>query len=326
VVTLVTGATGFLGSRVARLLCGRGERVRVLVRTSSDRRRIADLPVEVVIGDVTDRKSVEEAMSGAARVYHVAAHYELGPEDPALMERINVGGTRAVLEVAAARSIRAVHVSSVTALGPTGPAPEGEAHWRVHGPPRSVYEDTKRRAHEVARRIAAAGAPLRIALPVTIYGPDDPSVIGHFHRFFVRGFVPLAALPDMMISFVHVDDCAEGLERVLERGKDGEEYILSAQVLSFRQWHASLASACGRAAPRGYLPGWAVRRFAPLAARLAPLAGVSAGFVREAVAMSGTVHWAFSGDKASRELGFAPRSLDAGLRQVAAFYRPDAGC
>ncbi|HVY46039.1 MAG TPA: SDR family NAD(P)-dependent oxidoreductase, partial [Minicystis sp.] len=159
-VALVTGATGFLGSRLARRLTLRGERVRVLARPTSSLRRIEDLVargLEVARGDVTDRASVEAAMEGARRVYHVAALYEIGARDPAAMERINVGGTEHVLGAAAARGLPAVYVSSVVALGPTGAEPADETH-EARAAPRSAYEATKRAAHAIARRLAAEGA------------------------------------------------------------------------------------------------------------------------------------------------------------------------
>src|SRR5947199_329234 len=174
--SLVTGASGFLGGRTAAALCGRGEAVRVLVRPTSDRRRIADLPVEYAEGDVTDRASVEKALDGVETVYHAAALYELGTGKPEYMEQVNVGGTANVLEAAHERGILAVHVSSVAALGPTGDTPAVEGHWR-QDMPRSPYEATKKKAHVVARDMAAGGARVRIAMPGTIYGPDDSSLL-----------------------------------------------------------------------------------------------------------------------------------------------------
>jgi len=319
-ISLVTGATGFLGSRLARRLAERGDRVRVLARPTSDRRRIAGLDVEIRTGDITDRSSVEAALDGAEAVYHVAALYELGTPDPARMETINVGGTRNVLEAAARRAIPAVHVSSVVALGPSGPAPVGESHWRAETP-RSAYEATKRAAHEIARELARGGASVRIALPVTIYGPDDPSLVGRFHAHFLRGHIPVGALADMTMSLVHVDDCAAGLVRIAEAGHNGEEYILCGDAVTFRRWIEALARVAGRAAPRVWLPDWLLRGTAPFARLAAPVAGLSSSLVREGMAMAEDVHWSFSAEKARRDLAWTSRSLEDGLRTVVAFHR-----
>jgi nucleoside-diphosphate-sugar epimerase len=317
--TLVTGATGFLGSALVRLLRARGEAVRVLVRETSDRRRIEGLDAEVAVGDVTEGASVERAMEGAAAVYHVAALYELGTKDPARMRRINVDGTRHVLEAAHARGALAIHVSSVVALGPTGTTPACETH-RDDGDSRSPYEATKREAHVFARELAARGARVRIALPATIYGPDDPSLTGKFHAMYARGVVRVGALEEMTMSLVHVDDCAEGLVCIAERGKDGEAYVLCGQAVTMREWMGALARATGRRAPRVWLPSWAVRRAGPWVATVAPLAGFSRALVREGLAMADDVHWAFTAAKARRDLGWEARPLDEGLRTVARFH------
>jgi nucleoside-diphosphate-sugar epimerase len=321
---LVTGATGFLGSRLAHRLHARGDGVRVLARKTSSLRRLEGVPVDVAIGDVTDRASIERAMDGIETVFHCAAVYEIGASDPAQMEQVNVEGTRNVLEVAHAYGARVVHVSSTAALGPTGEYPADESNWSSEAP-RSVYEATKRRAHELARAMIDRGAKIRIAAPVTIYGPDDPSLIGMTHRYFVKGLVPVGARAHLAISFVHVDDCADGVARIAERGRDGELYVLSADVVTFKEWLTALARASGRAAPRVWLPDWLLDAARPGATLLAPLAGFSRALVREGYAMSSDVHWAYSGDKARRELGWSPRPLVDGLREVASFYQRQKG-
>src|SRR5437899_4108072 len=161
-------------------------------------------------------------------VYHSAALYELGTADPSYMERVNVEGTANVLEAANDRGILAVHVSSVAALGPTGRTPVVEGHWR-QDMPRSPYEATKKRAHILARDMAGSGARVRISMPGSIYGPDDPSLLGLAHKYLFRG-MPVAIGARLIMSFVHVDDCADGLVRIAERGRDGEEYILASQT------------------------------------------------------------------------------------------------
>lgn len=319
-LNLVTGATGFLGSRLTRLLCSRGQKARAFVRATSDRRRLTGLDVEFAEGDITDRDSLERALDGAGVVYHCAAVYEIGTSDPERMRRVNVGGTKNVLAAAAAHGARVIYVSSVVALGPTGSAPADERHW-LGDRPRSAYQATKRRAHELARSAAGEGQAVRIALPVTVYGPDDPSRIGDLHAWFMRGMLKVAAFADLKMSMVYVDDCAEGLWLIAQRGHDGDEYILGECVVTFRQWFETLARLSGRPAPRLYLPDRLVRSSRRVAERLAPLAGFPSELVREGLGMVAGVHWAFSGDKARRELGWKPRAFDRGLAEVVGWYR-----
>jgi dihydroflavonol-4-reductase len=313
-LSLVTGATGFLGSRLAHALTARGERVRALVRASSDRRRLTGLDLEWAEGDVTDRASVQRAVRGVDRVFHCAAVYEMGAGDPERMRAVNVAGTQHVLSAAAEGRAVAVHVSSVVALGPTGEGKVGdESHWAGDAP-RSPYEATKREAHLVARQMARAGSRVRIALPVTIYGPDDPSLTGETHKWIARGAMRVAALAEVPMTLVHVDDCAEALALLAERGKDGEEYVLADRAVTFREWFTMAASAAGRRPPSAWLPDSLVMGVARVSAVAPPL-------VREGLAMSLGVRWAFRGDKARRELGWAPRPLEDGLRETMSWYR-----
>jgi nucleoside-diphosphate-sugar epimerase len=312
----VTGATGFLGSRTAAALCARGEQVRVLVRTTSNRRRLEGLPVEYAEGDVTDRASVEKALDGVEVVYHSAALYELGTGDPDYMERVNVGGTENVLSAAHERGILAIHVSSVAALGPTGTQPVVEGHWR-QDMPRSPYEATKKRAHLLARSMAESGARVRISMPGSIYGPDDPSLLGTAHKFLFRG-MPVAIGAGLIMSFVNVDDCADGLVRIAERGRDGGEYILVGETATFRQWFETIADVTGKNPPRFYLPDFIVWDVGDVVRRAVP--GRPGRILRDAIAMSAGEHWSFSSEKARRELGWEPHSLRHGMIELRDWY------
>ena len=316
---LVTGATGFLGSDLTRLLRQRGEDVRVLVRRTSDRRRLAGLDLDEREGDITDRESVAKAIDGADVVYHVAAMYELGTTAPERMEKINVGGTTNVLEEAAEHGITTVYVSSVAALGPTGPEPVGEEHWAPEPAP-SVYGRTKREAHAVFKRLAGEGAPVRAALPGMIYGPDDTSVLGTLLRLLGRGLLPIASMSDMRIGFVHVRDCADALTCIAERGRDGEEYIVSADVASVREWLAEAARVSGHRPPVAYLPFGVIRLLGKVGEPIAPLVGIPKPVVVENIAMVDGIHHAFSGEKARRELGWQPRPFADGLRETMEWY------
>jgi dihydroflavonol-4-reductase len=315
VLSLVTGATGFLGSRVARALAARGDRVRALVRRTSDTRRLAGVDVETAFGDVTDAASVVRALAGATRVFHCAAVYEIGARDPDRMRRVNVEGTRHVLDAVARSNALAVHVSSVVALGPTPPGQlADESHWTGDAP-RAPYEATKREAHVLARAAASAGASVRIGIPVTIYGPDDPSLTGETHKWIARGAMRVGALADVPMTFVHVDDCAEAIVLLAERADDRDEYVLAERSVTFKEWFTLAALAAGRRPPSVWLPDGVVHGFA-LASRVLP------PVVREGLAMSLGVRWAFRGDKAKRDLDWAPRPFEEGLRETMAFYRP----
>jgi dihydroflavonol-4-reductase len=317
VVSLVTGATGFLGSRLVRVLAARGDGVRALVRRGSDLRRLAALPgaeVDRVEGDVTDAASLRGALDGVERVFHCAGVHGLGSDDAARMRAVNVGGTQNVLRAAAERRILAVHVSSVVALGPTRPGElADESHW-TGDTPRSAYEATKREAHRIGRSMARAGARLRIALPVTLYGPDDPGLTGRAHAWLAGGAVRVAALGSMPVTLLHVDDCAEGLALVAERGADGDEYILGGACVTFREWFTLAATLAGRRPPAVWLPDALVRG-------VGAASRVASSRVHEALAMSAGARWAFRADKAKRDLGWTPRSLEEGLRETMAFYR-----
>lgn len=314
--TVVTGAGGFLGGRIARLLVARGERVRALDVSPAALARLPAAGVEHVRADITDRCAMEDAVRGAGRVIHVAALYELGTRDPRRMEAINVGGTENVLAAAAFHGIPCVHVSSVAALGPTEHTPADESHWNPEAP-RSAYDATKRGAHEIARRMARDGASIRIAMPATIFGAGDPSMVGWAHAWLARGRIRVGVRPAMRLAFVHVDDCADGVVRVLDRGTDGGEYILSGANPTLGEWFAAFARACGRPAPRLVLPSWLVDAAGDAAARLPPRTR-PLRLLRDAAAMSKGVHWAFSGGKARRELGWSPRSFDDGLADTVA--------
>jgi len=267
-----------------------------------------------VEGDVTDAASLRSAMGGVERVFHCAGVHEIGSSDATRMRAVNVGGTQNVLRAAAEGRILAVHVSSVVALGPTRPGEVAdESHW-TGDPPRSAYEATKREAHSIARSMARAGARLRIALPVTVYGPDDPGLTGDVHRWLARGAVRVGARGAVPVTLLHVDDCAEGLALVAEKGTDGDEHILGDTCVTLREWFTLAATLAGRRPPRAWLPDVMTRGVA-LASRMAPPR------VREGLAMALEGRWAFRADKARRDLGWTPRSLEEGLRETMAFYR-----
>jgi dihydroflavonol-4-reductase len=312
---LVTGATGFLGSHLARRLCGRGDDVRVLVRSTSDLSRLRDLPVDIVEGDVTDATAVDRAVVGCDQVFHVAAYLEFGPDDPTFMEQVNVGGTEHVLGAAAEAGVPAVHVSSVASFGPTGTEMCDETYW-CPDEPIVAYERTKRDAHLVARRLASDGAAVRIAAPGGLYGWVDTSELAQLIKAYVLYPIPVGYMPEMVHSVVNVDDCADGLVRIAERGADGDEFVLASETVTLAHWFELFCRGAGRRPPSVYVPTAALRAVAPLLERLDRYGIPGSAMALETLGMA-TRHIAYSGAKARRDLGWEPRSLEQGMSELA---------
>ncbi len=321
---LVTGATGFLGSHVARRFAERGANVRVLVRTTSDRSRLDGVDVEAAIGDVTDLASVERAIEGTDLVVHCAAVVEFGPRDPSLMAAVNVGGTEHVLGAAAARSIPAVYVSSLAALGetPADQPPQDESWWNP-GPPAAAYEGHKRAAHLFARSLVADGAAVRIVMPGGIYGAGDQSTMFDLIRSYALWPLPLGYFPEVRQSTVNVDDCADAIVRVADHGTDGGEYIAVAEAVTIKEWLTLIAHGAGHRPPVVHLPTGVVRALGGPGATVAGWLGQSPTMVTETIAVA-THDSAYTGAKLRAELGWEPRPLAVGMAEMATAIKADA--
>src|SRR6185437_8894787 len=227
--TLVTGATGFVGSAVARALVARGHAVRLLARPASDRRNLAGLAAEVVEGDLTDAASLAPAVAGCRYLFHVAADYRIWVPDPEAMIRANVGGTVALMQAAQAAGVeRIVYCSSVAALGLTKDGtPARETTPVTEEAIVGLYKKSKYRAEQaVLDMVATKGLPAVIVNPSTPVGPRDikPTPTGKMIADAASGRMP--AYLDTGLNVVHVDDVAEGHVLALERGVVGEKYIL----------------------------------------------------------------------------------------------------
>ena len=325
----ITGATGFIGSRLTRALLAAGDGVSVLARTPS---RAADLESEgarVVAGDVTDEvEQLAVGMSGADVVFHLAAIYEIGPADIAATERINVHGTRQVIDAARAAEVPSiVYVSTVAAYGSTRPGEVADETHLEHytGEWKSTYERTKHGAHLIAQRAAEDGAPVRIASPGGVYGPGDTSMVGVLLKTWLRGLAPMVPFGRARFSFVHVDDVVTGLRLVYEQGAIGRDYILGGQIASILDFVTAAARASGRRPPRGVLPTRALRVMAPMSGPFLPRLGMNTRMLREGIPMLDGRDWAYSPARAQAELGYTYRSLDQGMPETVAWARHDLG-
>jgi len=319
--TLLTGATGFVGSAVARTLLARGHALRVLVRPGSNRANLAGLDVDLAEGDLTDAASLTRATAGCRYVLHVAADYRLWVPDPAAMERANVAGTVALLRAAQAAGVeKIVYCSSVAALGLTGTTAPADETTPVH--PDSIagiYKQSKYRAEQaVLALIRDEGVPALIVNPSTPVGPRDikPTPTGKMIRDAAAGRMP--AYVDTGLNVVHVDDVAEGHVLALERGRIGEKYILGGEDLALRDIFARAAAAAGRPPPRLSLP---IAPLIPLALACEALArfGIEPLVTREMLAMARKKMF-FSSAKARRDLGYTPRPAAAAIDDAVAWF------
>ncbi|HEX8910588.1 MAG TPA: hopanoid-associated sugar epimerase [Anaeromyxobacteraceae bacterium] len=253
---LVTGATGFVGANVARLLVERGEDVRVLVRPTSDRGNVAGLPVEVAVGDLRDADSVRSAVRGCARVFHVAADYRFWARDPRELYQSNVEGTVHVMDACLAEGVeRVVYTSTVGTIGLAAlPDPCDESTPLLEGQLTSHYKRSKLEAERAALAYVPRGLPLVVVNPSAPVGPWDgkPTPTGQLIVDFAHRKLP--AVVDTGLNIVHVRDVAEGHLLAAERGRVGERYILGHQNMTLAEIARELAELTGLPAPRVRLP------------------------------------------------------------------------
>ena len=322
--TLVTGATGFVGSAVARLLLDKGHEVRALTRPRADRRNLAGLPLEVVDGDLTDPHSLARACAGCDALFHVAADYRLWAPDPRELYRTNVEGTDALMQAARRAGVaRIVYTSSVATLGiPPGGAEgdEGDEDTPV-GLEDMIghYKRSKFLAERRVRHLAAEGLPVIIVNPSTPLGPRDikPTPTGRIVRDALAGRLP--AYVDTGLNLVHVDDVALGHWQAFEHGQWGERYVLGGHNLSLRELLEGIAALAGRPPPRWRLPHGVVLPIAHLAQGWARLTGTQPLATVEEVRMARKRMY-FSSAKAIRELGYQPRPVQQALVDAVAWF------
>jgi len=317
----LTGATGFIGSRLARRLLARGERVRCWARKTSRTAELERLGAEIVRGELQDVAALAGALAGADVACHLAAIYDVGVVDAAAMERTNVGGTRAFLEaIERAATPRALYVSTTAALGPV---PEGVGDESTEHGPRyvSVYERTKTEAHRLARAAQARGLPLIVVCPANVYGPGDAGPNGRYIRDLLRGRIPGLPLEPAWFSYVHVDDVVDGILRAADRAAPGSVYVLSGEDRSLDDFTKEVARLAGVRAPRLRFPALAVRLTGALLDTVSRATGWRFPVTRESADFSLVGRVLHSHERASRELGWQPRPLAEGLPETIAWFR-----
>jgi len=318
---LVTGASGFVGSAVARALLARGDEVSVLLRESSPRANIADLDCRVVVGDMRDPKSMVRAMDGARYVFHVAADYRLWAPDPEEIVRNNLEGARAVMEAARTTGAeRIVYTSSVAALKPAAGVAVDESSRHSEESAIGAYKKSKLVAERLVERMAGEGLPVVIVSPSTPIGPRDikPTPTGRIIVQAANGGMP--AFVDTGLNLVHVDDVARGHLLALEKGRVGENYILGGEDVRLKDMLGVIAPLVGRKPPRIRLPRGPLYPLAFGAEAMARLTGKEPFLTADALKMS-KYHMFFSSGKAQRELGFSARPWQQAIEDAVNWFR-----
>ena len=318
---LVTGASGFVGSAVARALVARGDDVRVLLREGSSRKNIDGLDCRVMIGDMRDVKAMTKAMEGVRQVFHVAADYRLWARDPSEIVRNNLDGARAVMEAARTTGVeRIVYTSSVAALKPVAGRAVDETSRHDEVTVIGVYKKSKLVAERLVERLAGEGLPVVIVSPSTPIGPRDikPTPTGRIIVEAANGRMP--AFVDTGLNLVHVDDVAQGHLLALDKGRIGENYILGGEDVRLRDMLALIAPLVGRKPPRVRLPRAPLYPLAFGAEAFARMRGKEPFLTVDALKMSKYLMY-FSSEKAKAELGFQARPFARGIEDAISWFR-----
>jgi len=320
---LVTGASGFVGSAVARALASRGHPLRLLVRPSSDRANLQGLDAELAVGDLLDPASLARAVQGCAALFHVAADYRLWVPDPEAMMKANVAGTVALMRAACEAGVaRVVYCSSVAALGQIGDGTPADEN-TPNDPAKIVgaYKKSKYLAEQAVRDLVRdESLPAVIVNPSTPVGPRDikPTPTGKTIRDAAAGKIP--AYIDTGLNIVHVDDVAEGHVLAYERGRIGESYILGGEDFLLRDLLRLIAEVAGQKPPTIALPSAALYPVALGCELAARLFHIDPLVTREMLVMARKKMF-FSSAKARRELGYAPRPAREAIVDAVAWFR-----
>lgn len=311
----VTGGTGFIGSRVIKLLRDRGDDVVALVRTPSKAGDLLSQGVELVEGDLSSDDAIKRGIDGVDGVFHIGAVYKVGvtKKDHAPMWDANVEGTRRILDAAEASGVaRILYVSTGNVFGDTKGKVVDETYSRDTGDGfLSYYDETKYRSHELVEERIAKGAPIVIAMPGVVYGPGDHSEIGNLISQLQDGKLMMRMFPKAGYNFVYVDDVAQGIVLTYDKGEIGQSYLLGGQVATMDDLYSATAAAVGKKPPKLAMPVGMAKASAPLGPVIGPLMGFPPN-MRELVKTS-NVTITFKDDKARRELGYNGRPLSEGI-------------
>lgn len=312
----VTGATGFVGNHVVRQLVDAGHEVIALVRNPAKAQELTRLGITIAQGDVTDKESMREPMRGTDGVFHIAGWYKVGVKDKSDGVKVNIDGTRNVLEVMKELGIpKGVYTSTLAIHSDTHGQVVDETY-RFAGKHLSEYNRTKWVAHyEVADPLIAVGLPLVIVLPGVIYGPGDMSIIRGAFLQYLQGKLPIVPARTAF-SWVHVEDIARGHILAMEKGVVGESYIIGGPNHTFVEVLHVAETITGVAAPRTTVSPVMMKAMAALMGLVEKAVSVPQEYSSEGLRVSAGATYLGNSAKAKRELGYNPRPLKEGLTET----------
>jgi dihydroflavonol-4-reductase len=319
---LVTGATGFVGAAVVRALLRTGVEVRVIARPGSDSTNLRSLNIDTVPGDVRDKESLRQALTGCRHLYHVAAHYALWAQDPSIFYDINVVGTRNLLEAAREAGVeRTVYCSTIGAIGlPPGGGLGTEETPVSLEQMAGHYKRSKYLAELEVHKLAKEGLPVVIVNPSAPVGERDvkPTPTGQIIVDFMKGRMP--AYIETGMNIIDVDDVATGHLLAMDNGRQGERYILGSKNLLLREVFEILSTLTGIKAPALKLPRGAVLPLAYLNHWFANLTGIPPRIPLEGVKMAKyKMHYDCS--RAIRELGLPQNPPEVALEKAVRWFK-----
>lgn len=313
----ITGATGFIGGAVARKLRSGGNDVVAIVRNPSKAGDLIAAGVTVVKGDVTNMESMRSPMTGADGVFHIAGWYKIGVRDRAEAVAINVDGTRNVLRLMRDLNIPKGVYTSTLAVNSDTHGVEVDESYRFTGRHLSLYDQTKADAHAIAEDFIAAGLPLVIVQPGLVYGPGDTSAAREAIVQTLTRKLPLVPLKTAY-SWGHIDDIADGHIAAMERGRMGEAYHVCGPSHTLLEGLTMVSRFSGVPLPALRASPAMLKIMAGLMGAVEMAIPVPPNLSSEYLRVSAGVTYLGSNAKARRELGFAPRPLEAGLKETVA--------
>lgn len=313
----LTGATGFVGNRLAKMLRDRNHEVVAVVRNPQKAQALVDMGVTVTKGDVTDKESMRQPMTGCDGVFHVAGWYKVGVKDKKPGWQINVEGTRNVLELMKELHIaKGVYTSTLAINSDTHGAQRDESY-HFTGTHISEYDRTKAAAHDVALQFIKEGLPLVILMPGLIYGPDGTSMSDEALRLYLQKKLPV--IPQQAgYSWAHVDDIAEAHILAMEKAQPGTTYIICGPTHTLTEAMQIAEEITGIRKPLAIPPGM-LKITALLVSLIEWLIPLPEMYSSEALRVQAGVTYLGDNAKAKRELGYNPRSLREGLKETLSY-------